>query len=188
MLYYVAYFVLKPFFWLFCRIRKKENLPQNLDRGLIVVANHITCFDPLAISIMMPIKNPIKFMAKSELWNIPLMATFMKNVFAIPVERKTVRSKINVAAIKKAINILRDGGIFGIFLEGGIDQNQKVRRTPVFIAKKVPVYLLPVCIERKYFLLQITIGKILTLDGFLKNDEQETADMIYEKINDLKRR
>src|SRR3989338_776888 len=186
MLYYVAWFLLKPFFWLFCRIRGKENIPRNLDRGLIVVANHISCFDPLVIGAMMPFKNPVNFMAKSEFWNIPLMAAFMKNVFAIPVERKIARSKINITAVKKTIKILKNKGIVGIFIEVGIGQDQRIRKTPVFLAKKVLVYFLPVCIEWRKFLLRITVGKMLALDGFLENDEQKIADMIYKKINDLK--
>lgn len=81
---------------------------------LIVAANHASYMDPVALGVACP--RPISYMAKAELFRIPLLGGLIKRVHAYPVERGEKAS--STAAIKKSVHILREGRAIGIFPQG----------------------------------------------------------------------
>jgi len=183
MLYYVSgiilkivYFVLKPF-----KIRGKDKIPK-VGEPLIVVANHIDEFDPWKIGSCLPLGMPIRWFAKRELYSIKDMhkeyCSAMNNwvlarvaaictVFTvrfsltIPVDREREKAKINRLAIKKALELLGRGKVIGIFGEGGMYREGKVRSIFVSLAAKTGAKILPVKIE----LGKITFGKAMVCEN-----------------------
>jgi 1-acyl-sn-glycerol-3-phosphate acyltransferase len=92
------------------QVHGRENVP--LDGPLIVAANHVSYVDPVALGIALP--RPIAYMAKSELFRIPILGPLIAALGAYPVER----GKGDVAAIRSSLRALREGKAIGIFPEG----------------------------------------------------------------------
>ena len=89
-----------------------RNVPM---RGpLIVAANHASYLDPVALGVACPRR--ISYLAKAELFRIPVLGRYMTAVHAYPVERGVKTS--TRAAIKKSVEILREGRAVGIFPQG----------------------------------------------------------------------
>ena len=87
-----------------------ERVP--LEGPLIVACNHISYVDPVALGVALP--RPVWFMAKVELFRIPVLGPVIAGLGAYPVDR----GKGDVAAIKTSVRQLRMGRAIGIFPEG----------------------------------------------------------------------
>ncbi len=94
-----------------------ENIPAT--GGVILVANHESLFDPWILSLATP--RPVRYMAKSELWNHKLVGKAVEAFGAFPVERGGGDS----AAMSNAADMLRSGDVLGIFPQGTSKQLEK---------------------------------------------------------------
>ena len=109
--YDVAAFGLRVFFRTVLRARVYgiANVPR--EGPLIVACNHVSYLDPPALCFC---PRRISFMAKKELFEVPVLAPFMRAVGTYPVDRQgSARS-----AIKRSLAVLEGGGAVGIFPEG----------------------------------------------------------------------
>ena len=109
---YKLWFIIRPIFRLIFRISTEgiENVPK--ENGCILAANHRSNLDPFVLNTVSP--RPIFFMAKQELFRIPIFSWFIKKAGAIPVKR----SSRDIGALKKAIELINNGYCIGIFPEG----------------------------------------------------------------------
>lgn len=100
---------------LFWRIKffDTENIPQNLEGGLLIAPNHQTYFDP--IWVYLPIKRRLRFMAWDKAFNWFLVGRFIRYFGAFPVSLERVGV---VKALKKAREVLRNGDTLVVFPEG----------------------------------------------------------------------
>ena len=87
-----------------------ENIP--LEGPLIVACNHVSYFDPPALGVAMP--RPVRYMAKMELFSIPVLGPVIAALGAYPVDRK----RGDTGAVKRALELLRTGAAVGVFPEG----------------------------------------------------------------------
>jgi len=110
--YWVIYFLLYPFFKIFYRVKVygRENIPR--DRSIIVAANHLSFFDPVIISLAT--RRPVAYMAKEELFYVPVISQIIQILGAFAVNR----DKLEVATIKSAKAVLTTKWLLGIFPEG----------------------------------------------------------------------
>jgi 1-acyl-sn-glycerol-3-phosphate acyltransferase len=72
------------------RVIGQENIPQQGERGVLILANHISAIDPFAIAATsMPFFSPVwwRAPAKSELFRIPVIRNILSSWGAIPVLR-----------------------------------------------------------------------------------------------------
>lgn len=108
---FVAGFIRKLFR---VRIINPENEPwDNKEiKSYIVCINHSSNWDPILIGACM--HRPLRYMAKSELFKVPVLKSIVKLFGAYPVNRKTA----DVGSIKTTINILEQGEIVGMFPQG----------------------------------------------------------------------
>src|SRR5882757_5655167 len=90
--------------------RERTRLPG----GWLLVANHISHFDPPFLTVAALRK--IDWMATRELYAPGLVSLWMHAVDTFPVDRE----KVDRAAVKEAVARLRKGRVVGIFPEGGI--------------------------------------------------------------------
>jgi 1-acyl-sn-glycerol-3-phosphate acyltransferase len=92
------------------KIVGRENVPQ--EGGVLLCANHISLLDPMTIGIKL--KRQVKYMAKAELFKVPVLGWLINQLGAFPVKRGGVSKE----SIKTALNTLRSGHVMGIFPEG----------------------------------------------------------------------
>jgi 1-acyl-sn-glycerol-3-phosphate acyltransferase len=96
----VLAFVVKPLLWAITKPqwRGMENIPR--DGGVIVVANHVTVVDPLTLAHAMydGARRIPRFLAKVELFEVPVVRALLRKGGQIPVYRRT----------REAANSLRD--------------------------------------------------------------------------------
>src|SRR6185369_9742037 len=89
----LARFVLRVFFRE-VEVVGAERLP--LDRPLVIVANHVNgLVDPVLILGPLPVRP--RFLAKSTLWKIPVLAQLLNVARAIPVYRRQDAGDAGVA-------------------------------------------------------------------------------------------
>jgi 1-acyl-sn-glycerol-3-phosphate acyltransferase len=93
------------------RVVGAENVP--LTGGLIVAANHISNFDPPILGVALP--RPVSYMAKKELFAMPVLGQLIPRLNAFPVDRQAG----GTAALRASIRMLKEGRCVGIFPEGG---------------------------------------------------------------------
>lgn len=80
--------------------------------GIILCSNHRSNYDPVILGASLD--RELKFMAKEELFRIPLFNSLIRTLGAFPVRR----GKGDTEAIKKAAGILKDGEVLTMFAEG----------------------------------------------------------------------
>ncbi|MBC8545384.1 1-acyl-sn-glycerol-3-phosphate acyltransferase [Clostridiaceae bacterium NSJ-31] len=97
-----------------------ENLPDH--GGYIICSNHRTNLDPLYIAWKGQFQ--LYFMAKAELFHVPVLGFLIKRLGAFPVER----GKGDTSAIDHAIEILQSGRVLAIFPEGTRSKDGKLLR------------------------------------------------------------
>ncbi|MBK3333146.1 1-acyl-sn-glycerol-3-phosphate acyltransferase [Persephonella atlantica] len=110
---YRFWFRVRPVFKKLLRVEVSgtENIPEK--GGCIIASNHRSNLDPFVLNVISP--RPILFMAKEELFKIPVLSWLIKKAGAFPVKR----NGRDIKAMKKALTLLKEGYCIGIFPEGG---------------------------------------------------------------------
>jgi 1-acyl-sn-glycerol-3-phosphate acyltransferase len=185
-IYQIIRLLLLAIFRIFFRIkiRGKENLPEQ--GGVIVMSNHISAYDPPLLAAIF--SRPVRFMAKKELFENPLLRFVLFLADAFPVDR----SKNDISAVKKALSVLKSGEVLGLFPEGTRRPEGKLgnpKTGSVMLAIKSGVPVLPVGIKniKKAGRITVNIGKPFALDQFAnkrltKEERKEAAQFIKTKI------
>ena len=127
----------------------KENIPQN--SSFILVSNHGSLLDPPLLGHA--IGRNISFMAKSELFSIPLLGFIIKACGAYPVKRGVA----DKTTIKIACEKLSNNNSIGIFIDGTRQKDGRVnkpRQGAALLAFKNQKLLLPVAIINSHRLVR----------------------------------
>ena len=143
MLYIIAKIKFLIIFKLFFRLKVtgQQNIPQ--DGPFIIVANHSSLLDPVILGVS--IKPKIIFVAAAYLFEISWLGYLLRKVNSIPVQREN-----DIKAIKQALKILQQGGVLGIFPEGGVDRQKDdlpIKAGAAYLATKVGVPIVPIRIK-----------------------------------------
>ena len=112
MIYFFGKYILGPFILLFWRPRVFGGKHLKVKGPAIFIANHLSMADPLLIALLSP--RVVHFMAKKEIFQNPIGRWFFRSLFAFPINRKTA----DLASLRNAMEVLRQGKVFGIFPEG----------------------------------------------------------------------
>jgi 1-acyl-sn-glycerol-3-phosphate acyltransferase len=161
----------QPLKWLF-RLRAEglENVPQN--GGFVLAANHLSNFDPWPLGLPLFPKRYLRFMAKAELFWWP-----MGPVISSGGAFKVRRGEGDLAAMNKAVDLVRDGHAVVMFPHGtrqrkGIVKKHQPRSHTgaARIALEVGAPLVPAAIAGTDRLsrlgpLRVRYGKPIDLDG-----------------------
>lgn len=96
LIYQAIRLFLLAIFKLFFRIKVngRENLPKT--GGVIMMSNHISAYDPPLLAAIF--SRPVRFMAKKELFENPIIRFVLFLADAFPVDR----SKNDITAVKKS--------------------------------------------------------------------------------------
>ncbi|HEX3468297.1 MAG TPA: lysophospholipid acyltransferase family protein [Candidatus Elarobacter sp.] len=111
--YAVAKLVVTSSFRLLFRFRVAgaQNVPR--DGGVIIAANHVSNLDPPLLGCAAP--RPISYMAKKQLFAIPVLGFVISHLNAFSVDREAG----GTAALRASLRMLKEGRCVGIFPEGG---------------------------------------------------------------------
>lgn len=169
-----------------------ENIPQG--GGYIVAANHISVIDPFYVALGSKIE--LHYMAKSDAFKNKFATAFLKKMHAFPVRR----NEIDIGAVKKAVELVKNGKILGIFPEGGVINKDSLpadlKQGTAYIAAKCKCGVLPVSIYNesgsKFFTpLTIRFGEFIPYEELglgdkpKKGDYEHASEIIVEKIRAL---
>lgn len=146
--YRTMYALLNPLVRLCYRleIRGEENIP--VDSGCILAANHTAFSDVLIVSAAA--KRQVRYMAKKELFQIPVLGGLIRAMGAYPVNR----GGADVASIKYTIGLIESGELIGIFPQGHRHGFEDPRETEIkggvgLIEYHTRATVLPVYIDNK---------------------------------------
>lgn len=115
-------------------IRGADKMPST--GPVILASNHLAVIDSFVLPIRLPRK--VRFIAKDEYFNGrgltgKLKAGFFRAVGAIPVDRSG--GKQSEAALRTSLQILQEGGVFGIYPEGTRSPDGRLYRGKTGVAR-----------------------------------------------------
>lgn len=143
MFYYLARVVMRVVLLILRRwkVVGLERFPKN--GGLVVISNHTSYWDPVAVGCAL--NRPIHYMAKAELFQIPILKWVVTGLRSFPVQR----GKSDRNAIRKAVELLEQGNIIGVFPEGTRSSSGEMLKPQlgaVMLAFKANAPVVPVAI------------------------------------------
>jgi len=127
----------------------RENIPQK--DSFIMVSNHGSLLDPPFLGHALG--RNISFMAKAELFKIPILGFIIKACGAYPVKRGIADKNTIKTACKKLLN----NNSIGIFIDGKRQKNGRVNKPKqgaALLAFKNQKLLLPVAIVNSHKLIR----------------------------------
>ena len=170
-----------------------EHVPQ--DGPLVVAANHGSHLDPPLLGHALG--RPVAFMAKAELFAIPLLGAVIRACGAYPVRRGASDRE----AIRTATAKLDEGWATGVFLDGTRQANGRVNNPlpgAALLAARSGAPLLPVAIVNSHralgsgriwprlVALQLRVGAPIPAPASRRRpDLDATTALLQERINAL---
>ena len=173
-------------FWLThhgVRTEGREKLPAG---AAIICPNHTSLRDPLYMAVACGRNEPLRFMAKAEVWKSKFLGGLIASLGAFPVRR----GEADLDAIRQSMGILKDGQKLLIFPEGtrvteGKDVEAKAGAA--MLAAKTGAPIVPVAIVngRKYFTpTRVIFGDPITVTG-RREQQRLAAAQVMETIEEL---
>jgi 1-acyl-sn-glycerol-3-phosphate acyltransferase len=152
----------------------RENVPMN--GPLLIACNHISLLDPPVMGCFVP--RQVSYMAKTELFEIPVLGPLIHGLGAYPVDRGGSAT----SAIKRSVEVLRGNGCVGIFPEGGRNiEGDKVPRGGVALlaslgkAPVVPAAIVGTNEKKKRGKIKVAYGAPIALPADRKATRDELA-------------
>jgi 1-acyl-sn-glycerol-3-phosphate acyltransferase len=139
--YYICLNAARAVFWFVGGVKgvDEQNVPRK--GPLIVAPYHVSNLDPAAVAC--GTNRQLRFMAKEELFKVPLLGPLIRSLGAFPVKR----GEGDTEAIRFAIKAIENGEAVLIFPEGkrGDGQHiQEINRGVAMLAKRTGAPVLPV--------------------------------------------
>lgn len=121
--------------------RGRENVPRT--GGVLICPNHVSDADPPAVAVALP--RNAWFMAKEEIFAIPVLGPLARHWHGFPVKRNSA----DRAALRRAEELLKAGEVVVIFPEGGGNEEatlQPFNPGALMIALRAGVPVVPVAL------------------------------------------
>lgn len=171
-------------------VRGAQNLPPS--GGVIVIANHISYWDPVVVGCTF--NRQIYFMAKAELFKIPLLGPVITKLGAFPIHRDGP----DPSAIRHSLQLLKAGKVLGIFPEGTRSHTEELLNPHLgaaMLALKVGVPILPVAVSGTkgiFGKVRVTVGKPIEFNALYrqkptKTDLENVSRQVMAEIDRLRR-
>lgn len=122
----------------------------DFSRSYVVVANHVSNLDVMACFLAVPI--PIRFLAKKELFQVPLLASAMRSIGIIEVDRKA-RTPVHDQVNRQARSLVESGRSLIIYAEGTrsrVGEMAPFKKGAFTMAVAAQLPVLPVTIHGTY--------------------------------------
>ena len=167
----------------------RDNIPRR--GGVMVCANHVSYADPPVLGSACP--RPLHYMAKIELFQVPVLGKLIEWVGAFPVQQRTA----DRAALKKAIEYLEKGEVVGMFPEGqriyggqlgeplpGVGMIVLRAKAPVVPAALINTdkFLPPHKVLPKFSRIKVVFGEPLDLSDLYDKPGREAVEEVGKRI------
>lgn len=175
------------------KVTGRENEPNPGDGGDIVCANHMSAWDPVWLGAAFR-KRQLHYMAKEELFRIPLLRGLLRALGTYPVKRGSA----DLVSIKNTISILMSGRCVGIFPQGTRCPGKNPLETEVrsgvgMIAHRTGVGVLPVFIKAAGYISSPFVKKEIIIGEPIPHSEidrmreghagyKEIAEYIFGRV------
>ncbi|MGD0462660.1 MAG: lysophospholipid acyltransferase family protein [Tepidisphaeraceae bacterium] len=123
----------------------RRNVPKK--GGVLLVANHQSYLDPILVAVHL--YRPVSFLAKSELFENPLLAGLLRLLTAVAVRQGAG----DVGAMKEVIRRLREGYAVSIFPEGTrtlTGEIEPLEKGVALVIRRAEVPVVPVAIHGSF--------------------------------------
>lgn len=164
-------------------VEGRERLPEG---AAILCPNHTSLRDPVYLAVACGGEMPLRFMAKAELFRVPVVNRVVKSLGAYPVRR----GEADMDSIRESMSILRTGGKLLIFPEGTrvtAGKDVEAKAGAAFLAAHTGAPLVPVRIEnaRTYFRpVRVVFGEPIAVRG-RRAAQNEAAAQVMRAIGEL---
>ncbi|MDU1316879.1 MAG: lysophospholipid acyltransferase family protein [Anaerococcus hydrogenalis] len=181
-IYFLIRIIATPLFRI--RVHGIENIPK--DEKYIICANHKSFLDPIFVALA--INRQVHFIAKKELFEIPILRNILKKLNAIPAQRDGK----DLSVLRDSIKLIKKGKILGIFPEG--TRVKEIKRENIkdgagYIALKSKTDILTIEIISSYkpfFKTNLYIKNLVKIENFKeyksKDAMEKIMDETYEKM------
>ena len=176
------------------RIYESKEAKKSAKGGALVIANHISIFDPMYV-LFAYWKRRQRIVAMSELFSSKFKRWLFKNAFlAIEIDR----NNFSMASMKEITDNLKSGNVVTIFPEGKVNESsegtQSFKGGMVMMALRGKAPIIPIYIKRRkhfYNRLVFVIGEKIDLntikpDGIkTKQDIEFVSEYLKNKEDEL---
>ena len=150
----------------------------------MLCSNHKSYWDPLTLGV--GIERPIRFMAKSELFKVPVLNMLIRGLGAFPVKR----GRVSKDAIRQSLKMLEEGRLIGIFPEGTRNKEElgMAKRGAAMMAIRSGAYVVPAAIIGDYRLfrkMKVVYAEPILASEYEADREEELTDAIMSSIHRL---
>ena len=170
----------------------RENVDP--DRSYVVVANHLSAFDIMACLLAVPL--PIRFLAKKELFRIPVLAQGMRTVGIIEVDREA-RGAVHAEVNRQSKELIDKGRSLIIYAEGTRPRNgvmKTFKKGAFTMAISTQLAVLPLSLHGSYEAwppgtrlirggqIKVVLDKPIETEGLSHSDTGDLRDQVREVI------
>ena len=142
-LYRVGQAVCRPIMKVFYRYKFINNNSIPHEGAYIIASNHMSFSDPVLLGLGQ--RRRLFFMAKQELFKNKFFGGLIRALGVFPVERGAGDGK----AIKTGEDLIKEGNVMTIFIEGGRTKTGELMRPRsgcALVAQQMQVPVIPACI------------------------------------------
>ncbi|MGI8383563.1 lysophospholipid acyltransferase family protein [Robertmurraya sp. P23] len=163
----------------------QENIPKV--GSVVLCSNHISNLDPIVVGTTTP--RPVHFMAKEELFRVPVVGKLFPHLNAFPVKR----GMSDREALRKGLAVLKEGEVLGLFPEGTRSKTGELGEGLAgagFFATRSEALIVPCAVVGPYKAfnrLKVVYGKPVDFTVYRKNkiSADEATKIIMEEIRKL---
>lgn len=171
-----------------------EKYNKHLKGGAVIVSYHTDFADPFILGNCFWYRR-FFFLTAKEVMGDKLREALLKGMGCIKIDREIS----DIDAIRKGIDLLKEGKILGVFPEGGIHKNDhvdKIKGGAVLLALRAEVPIIPVYTQKRknIFCRQLmVIGEPFYPSEICKRKFPSVADMeeaskeLYNKMEETKK-
>lgn len=166
-------------------VKGKEYFPK--EGAVLLCSNHIDNLDPPTVGISAP--RQVHFMAKEELFRVPILGGIVRKVGSFPVKR----GMSDREALRNGLNVLKDGGVLGLFPEGTRSKDGQLGKGLAgagFFALRSNALVVPCAVigtYKPFNKVKVFFGEPINLDPLRerKATAEEATELIMSKIAEL---
>ena len=126
----------------------------------------------------------VVFLAKKELFEVPVVRWFVKKMGAFPVNRGSA----DLAAIRKCMSVVKEGDVLGIFPQGHryrADDHRQLESGAALVALRTRTPIVPVHISaplRYFHRVRIEIGAPVPMDDLFGKTDAASLETATQRL------